>query len=98
MRCPVVLPFITKQTKVLFNFLVLVLYFAVTLWMVGSSKAGLDTKALVEGSHETGSKLQASIREDFLRDFVQAEYVGVVDVGGTLGCKVRLTGHKMALI
>jgi membrane protein required for beta-lactamase induction len=61
MRYPVVLPFITKQTKVLFDFLVLAFYFAVTLWMVGSSKTGLDTKALVEGSHKTGSKLWAPI-------------------------------------
>jgi hypothetical protein len=98
MRCPVVLPFVTKQAKVLFDFLVLTLYFAVTLWMVGSSKAGLDTEALIEGSHETGSELRAPIGEDLLRDFMEAEYVGVVDVSGTLGCKVRLAGHEMALI
>jgi hypothetical protein len=98
MRCPVVLPFITKQAKVLFDFLVLAFYFAVTLRMVGSSKAGLDTKALVEGSHETGSKLRASIGEDLLRDSVEAEYVRVVDVSGTFGCKVRLAGYEVALI
>jgi hypothetical protein len=98
MRCPVVLPFVTKQAKVLFDFLVLMLYFAVTLWMVGSSKAGLDTKALIECSHETGSELRAPIEEDFLGDSVKAEYVRVVDVGGTFGCKVRLTGHKVTLI
>jgi hypothetical protein len=44
MRCPVILLFITKQAKVLFDFLVLTLYFAVTLWIVGSSKASLNTK------------------------------------------------------
>jgi hypothetical protein len=98
MRCPVVLPFITKQAKVLFDFLVLALYFAVTLRMVGSSKAGLDTKALVEGSHETGSELRAPIGEDPLRDSVEAEYVGVVDVSGIFSCKIRLAGHKVALI
>jgi hypothetical protein len=98
MRCPVVLPFVTKQAKVLFDFLVLALYFAVTLRMVGSSKAGLDTKALVEGSHETGSELRAPIREDLLRDSMEAEYIGVMDVGGTFGCKVRLAGHEVALI
>jgi hypothetical protein len=97
-RCPVVLLFIAKQAKVLFNFLVLALYFAVTLRMVGSSKAGFDTKALVEGSHETGSKLRTAIGEDLLRDSVEAEYVGVVDVSGTLGCKVRLARHKVALV
>jgi hypothetical protein len=29
---------------------------------------------------------------------MEAEYIGVVDVGGTLSCKVRLAGHKVALI
>jgi hypothetical protein len=66
--------------------------------MVGSSKASFDTKALVEGSHEMGSKLRALIEEDLLRDSMEAEYVGVVDVSGTLGCKVRLAGHKVALV
>jgi hypothetical protein len=98
MRCLVVLPFITKQAKVLFNFLVLAFYFAVTLRMVGSSETGLDTKTLVEGSHKTSSKLQASIREDLLWDSVKVEYVGVVDVCGTLGCKIGLAGHEVALI
>jgi hypothetical protein len=98
MGCPVILPLFTKQAKVLFDFLVLALYFAVTLRMVGSSEAGLNTKALVESSHETGSKLQAAIREDLLWDSVEAEYIGVVDVCGTFGCKVRLAGHEVALI
>jgi hypothetical protein len=98
MRCPVVLSFITKQAKILFNFLVLVFHFAVILWMVGSSEAGLNTKALVESSHETGSKLQASIGEDLLQDSVETEYVGVVNVGSTLGCKIRFAGYKVALI
>jgi hypothetical protein len=98
MRCLVVLPFITKQMKVLFNFLVFAFYFAITLWMVGSSKTSLNIKALVESFHETGSKLRAPIREDLLWDSVEAEYVGVVDIGSTFGCKVRLAGHKMALI
>jgi hypothetical protein len=98
MRCPVALPFITKQAKVLFNFLILVFNFTVTLWMVGSSEAGFDTKALVEGSHKTGCKLRAPIGEYLLWDSVKAEYVGVMDVGGTLGRKIRLAGHKVTLI
>jgi hypothetical protein len=97
-RCPVILPFITKQTKVLFDFLVLALYFAVTLRMVGSSKAGLNIKVLVESPHETGSELRAPIREDLLQDSMKAEYIGVIDVRGTFGCKVRLAGHEVALI
>jgi hypothetical protein len=98
MRCLVILPFITKQAKVLFDFLVLAFYFAVTLRMVGSSEAGLDTKALVESSHKTGSKLWASIGKYLLWDSVKVEYVRVVDVSGTLGCKVRLAGHEVTLI
>jgi hypothetical protein len=98
MRCPVILPFITKQTKVLFDFLILTFYFAITLWMVGSSKTGLNTKALIEGSHETGSKLQTPIGEDLLQNSMKVEYIGVVDVGGTFGYKVRLAGHEVALI
>jgi hypothetical protein len=82
----------------LFDFLVLAFHFAVTLRMVGSSEPGLDTKALVESSHETGSELRAPIREDLLRDSMEAEYVGVMDVRGTLGCKVRLAGHEVALV
>jgi hypothetical protein len=97
-RCPVVLPFITKQAKVLFNFLVLAFHFAITLKMVGSSEAGLDTKVLVKSSHETSSKLWAAIREDLLQNSVKAEYVRVVDVSGTLGYKIRLAGYKVALI
>jgi hypothetical protein len=97
-RCPVVLLFVTKQAKVLFDFLVLMFYFAVTLWMVGSSKTSLDTKALIEGSHEMGSKLWTPIREDLLWNSIKSEYVGIVNIGGTFGCKVRLAGHKMALI
>jgi hypothetical protein len=84
MRYPVVLPFITKQAKVLFNFLVLAFHFAVTLKMVGSSETGLNTKILVEGSHETGSELRAMIGEDLLWDSMKAKYIGVMDVSGTL--------------
>jgi hypothetical protein len=97
-RCPVTLLFITKQAKVLFDFLVLAFHFAVTLKMVGSSETGLNTKALVESSHKTGSKLWAVIREDLLWNSVKAEYIRVIDVSGTLGCKIGLAGHKVALI
>jgi hypothetical protein len=72
----------------LFNFLVLAFYFAVTLWMVGSSETGLDTKVLIKGSHETGSKLWTAIGEDLLWNPMKAEYVGVVDVSGTFGRKI----------
>jgi hypothetical protein len=97
-RCPVVLLFITKQAKVLFNFLVLAFHFAITLRMVGSSETGLNTKALVKGSHETGSKLWATIGEDLLWNSMKAEYVRVMDVSSTLSCKIRLAGHEVALI
>jgi hypothetical protein len=29
---------------------------------------------------------------------VEAEYIRVVDVNGTLGCKTRLAGHEVTLI
>jgi hypothetical protein len=97
-RCPVVLPFIAKQAEVLFDFLVLMFYFAVTLWMVGSSKTSLNTKALVESSHEMGSELWISIQKDLLQNSMKLEYIRVMDISGTLGYKVRLAGHEVALI
>jgi hypothetical protein len=98
MRCSVVLPFITKQAKVLFDFLILAFHFAVTLRMVDSSETGLNTKTLVESSHETSGELRTTIREDLFRNHIEAEYIGVVDVGDTFGCKVRLAGYEVALI
>jgi hypothetical protein len=65
---------------------------------IGCNRNSINSKALVEGSHETSSKLLAAIREDLLQDSVKAEYVGVVDVRGIFGSKVRLTGHEVALI
>jgi hypothetical protein len=97
-RCPIVLLFITKQVKVLFDFLVLAFHFAIILKMVGSSETGLNNKALVEGSHKMGSKLWATIGEDLLWNSMKVEYVGVIDVSNTLGCKIRLAEHKVALI
>jgi hypothetical protein len=88
MRCLVVLLFSAKQAKVLFDFLILAFHFAVILEVVGSSEAGLDTKMLVEGSHEMSSKLWAAIREDLLWDPVEAEYIGLVDVSSIFSCKV----------
>jgi hypothetical protein len=98
MRCSVVLPFIVKQVKVLFDFLVLAFHFAIILRMVDRSESSLDTKALVEGSHEIGSELWAAIGEDLLWNSMKTEYIGVMDVSGILSCKVRLAGHKVALI
>jgi hypothetical protein len=66
--------------------------------MVGSSEASFNNKALIEGSHEMGSKLRATIGEDFPWNSVEVEHIGVVDVSGTLSCKVRLAGHEVALI
>jgi hypothetical protein len=82
----------------LFDFLVLALYFAITLRMVGSSETGLNIKALVKGFHEMGSKLQAVIREDLFWNSMKVEYVGVIDISGTLGCKVKLAEYEVALI
>jgi hypothetical protein len=82
----------------LFDILIFAFHFAIILRMVGSSETGLNTKVLVECSHETGSKLQTAIKEDLLRDSMKMEYIGVVDVSGILGCKVRLARHEVALI
>jgi hypothetical protein len=98
MRCSIVLPLITKQAKILFDFLVLAFHFAVTLRMVGNSESDLDIKALIESFHEMSSKLWAAIREDLLWNPMKTEYVGVMDVSNTLGCKIRLAEHKVALI
>jgi hypothetical protein len=97
-RCPVILLFITKQAKVLFNFLVLAFHVAITLRMVGSSESDLDTKALIEGFHKTSSKLRAAIREDLLWNPMKAEYIGVMKVSGTFSRTVKLAGYKVALI
>lgn len=66
--------------------------------MVGSGKTGFDTKALVEGSHETGGELRAAVREDPLRDSVEAEYVGVVEVSSTFSRKYRIGRDEVSLI
>jgi hypothetical protein len=78
--------------------LVLAFHFAVNLRMVGSSEAGFNTKVLVKGSYETGSKLQATIREDLLQNSVKAKYIRVVDISSALSCKVRFIKHEVALI
>jgi hypothetical protein len=57
---------VTEETKVLLNFLVLALNFAITFRMVGSSEAGFNTKTFIESMHELGHKLGTAIREDFL--------------------------------
>jgi hypothetical protein len=62
----VFLTFVTEEMKVLFYFLVFALNFAISLRMVGSSEAGLNTKMLVESTHKLGCKLWTAIREDFL--------------------------------
>jgi hypothetical protein len=66
--------------------------------MVGSSETNFDTKVLIEGSYETSSKLRTTIREDHFWNLMEVEYVGVIDVSGTLSCKIRLAGHEVALI
>lgn len=66
--------------------------------MVGSGKAGLDTKVLVEGSHKMGGKLRAAIREDLLRNSVEVEYVGVIEVSSIFSHECRLALDKVSLI
>lgn len=82
--------FVTKQTKVLFSLLVLAFHLAITLYMVGSSEADLNIKALVEGSHEMNGKLWAAVGEDLLWNSVKVEYVSVMKVSSIFGHECRL--------
>jgi hypothetical protein len=63
---PVFLTFVAEKTKVLLYFLVLMLDFAITFRMIGSSEASLNTKMFVESTHKSGRKLETAIGEDFL--------------------------------
>jgi hypothetical protein len=81
----VFLTFVTEETEVLLYFLVLALDFAISFGMIGGSEAGLDTKMFVEGTHELGRKLGATIGEDFLRDSVKTEDIPVVKIGSAFG-------------
>lgn len=66
--------------------------------MVGSGEAGFDTKALIKGSHKMGGELRAAVGEDFLRNSMEAEYVGVMEVSSTFGCECRLAQDEVSLI
>ena len=66
MGSPVILTLVGEQSKILFNLLILLLYFSIAFQMISSGKTSLDTKSFVEGTHETGRELRASIRENFL--------------------------------
>jgi hypothetical protein len=65
--------------------LILALDFAIIFRVIGSSEASFDTKMSVESMHESGCKLGAAIREDFLWDSVKSENIPVVKLGSTLG-------------
>jgi hypothetical protein len=83
---PVFLMLVTEETKVLLNFLVLVLNFAVTFRVVGSSEAGLNTKSFVESTHELDRELGTMIGEDFFWNSIKAEDISVVKIGSVFGC------------
>jgi hypothetical protein len=82
---PVFLIFVTEETKVLLDFLVLALNFAITFKMIGSGEAGFDTKTFVESTHESGRKLRTTIGKNFLWDSVKAEDIPIVKIGSALG-------------
>jgi cellulose synthase/poly-beta-1,6-N-acetylglucosamine synthase-like glycosyltransferase len=67
-------------------FLVFVLNFTITFEVVGSSKAGLDTKMFIESTYRLGRKLWIAIREDFLWNFVEMEDIPIVKISSTLSC------------
>jgi hypothetical protein len=78
MFSPVFLIFVTEEAKILLNFLILVLNFAVSFRVIGSSEAYSNTKLFVESIHKSGCKLWAAIREDFLWNSMEAEDVLIV--------------------
>jgi hypothetical protein len=80
---PVFLMFVTEESKILLHFLVLALNFAISFRVIGSSEASFDTKTFVESTHESGCKLWAIIREDFLWDSVKMEDILIVKIGST---------------
>ena len=93
MGSPVVLPLVGEQSKILFNFLVLAFYFAVSFRVEGSGKTGLNTESFVESAYEASRKLRASIRENFLWETVKTEHIPVVDICSAFGCQIGLAGH-----
>jgi hypothetical protein len=83
---PIFLMFVTEETEVLLNFLILALDFAITLGVISSSEASLDTKLFVECIYELGRELGTTIGENFLWNSVKAEDILVVKIGSTFGC------------
>ena len=82
---PVVLVLITEDAKILFNFLIHTFGFTIALWVVSRSETCFNAEVLIQGSHETCSKLQAAIRVCLSRNAVESEYVFVVEVSYTFG-------------
>ena len=59
--------------------------FTISLWVVSGCETRFDAEVLVQGSHETCSKLRAAIRVCLSRDAVESENVFVVQVSYTFG-------------
>jgi hypothetical protein len=58
---PVVLPFIYKDSNVLFKFLIDTFSLAIGLWMIGGGQQNCDIKEAISFMHEFSHKLGASI-------------------------------------
>ena len=82
---PVVLTLVTEDVKILFDFLIHTFSLTVALRVVSCSKTCFDAEVLIQGSHETCSKLRAAIRVCLSRDAMESEYILVVQVSHTLG-------------
>ena len=93
MGSPVILTLVGEQSKILFNLLILPLYFPIAFRMIGRGKTGLDTESFVESAHEASRKLRASIRENFLRQTVKTEHIPVVDICSSFCYQIGLAGH-----
>src|SRR6185503_7893199 len=66
--CPIILPVIHKEPKILLYFLVDSFSLTICLRMVGCRRTEFDAKNGAELLHESGDKLGTSVTEDLLRD------------------------------
>src|ERR1700761_5461628 len=81
---PIILSFANKEAQVGFNFLILTLYLAIGLRMIGSCKTCIYPKSFVQGSHASCCKLGSSVTDNFLRDPMQGKNMVEVNRGNSI--------------
>ena len=82
---PVVLALVAEDAKILFDFLIYAFCFTIALWVVSSGETCFNAEVLIQGSHETCSKLRATIGVNLSWDAVESENVFIMKVSGTFG-------------